>query len=75
MRKANEQYKQCWLVWSIGLETRCSPSLSRGARCSSAVRAFAHGAMVQLSYSGSSQCSTTSCGMCYPVYGMMHRKE
>ena len=53
-----------------------------GARCSSVVRAFAHGAMgcridpswwTHRAISYSSQCSMT--GMCYPVCGMMHIKE
>ena len=53
-------------------------SIRLGARCSSVVRAFAHGAMgcrIDPS-SRSSQCSTTGVnkgrGMCYPVCGMMH---
>ena len=60
---------------------------SSRARCSSVVRMFAHDAMgrqidpswwTHWAISRSSQCSTTGnkgCGMCYPVYGMMHIKE
>ena len=53
-----------------------------GARCSSMVRAFAHGAMghqinpscwTLWAISRSSQCSMTC--VCNPVYGMMHIKE
>ena len=58
-----------------------------GARCSSVVRAFTHGAMGHQIYpswwthwaiSLSSQCSTTGAtktGMCYPVCGIVHIKE
>ena len=59
-----------------------------GARCSSVVRAFAHGAMGRrveslmvdpLSYFSFHPVLHDWCnkgrGMCYPVYGMMHIKE
>ena len=60
--------------------------LSGGARCSSVVRAFAHGAIDRriehlLAISCSSQFSTTGVtyntgrSMCYPVCGMVHIKE
>ena len=43
-----------------------------GARCSSVVRSFAHGAMGRRI--DSSWCNK-GCGMYYPVCGMMHIKE
>ena len=51
-----------------------------GARCSSVVRAFAHGAMghqidPSLSYFSLHDWLNKSRGMCYPVCGMMHIKE
>ena len=48
----------------------------RGARCSSVVRAFAHGAMGRR-IDPSSQSSVTKVvrGMCYPVCEMVHIKE
>ena len=64
---------RCWVV-SLGCP---------GARCSSVVRAFAHGAMGRLinpswwthwAISRSCQCSTTGVTMCYPVCGMVHIK-
>ena len=51
---------------------------SRGARCSSVVRAFAHGTMGRWTYwaiSRSSQCSTTDVTGCNPVCGIVHIKE
>ena len=58
--------------------------LFSGARCSSVVRAFAHGAMGRridpsLSYFSFQQVLHDWCnkgrGMCYPVCGMVHIKE
>ena len=63
--------------------------MRRGARCSSVVRAFAHGAMGHridplqggdpLSYFSFQPVLHDWCnkghGMCYPVCGMMHIKE
>ena len=62
--------------------------MGRGARCSSVVRAFAHGAMghrIDPSWGGPIElflvqpvlhnwCNKDS-GMCYPVCGMVHIKE
>ena len=53
------------------------------ARCSSVVRAFAHGAMgrrIDPSYGEPIElflvrASNKGCGMCYPVCGMVHIKE
>ena len=57
---------------------------SEGARCSSVVRAFAHGAMgrrIDPSWGGPIELflvpatGVMGCGMCYPVCGMVHIKE
>ena len=59
---------------------------SDGARCSSVIRAFAHGAMgrridpswwTHCTLSHYSQCSMTGItkAMCYPISGMMHIQE
>ena len=48
--------------------------LEVGARCSSVVREFDHGAMGRrIDPSRSNHCSTT--GVCYSVCGMMHIKD
>ena len=59
----------------------------QGVRCSSVVRAFAHGAMrrrIDPSWGGpiklflvpaSGDWCNKGCGMCYPVSGMVHIKE
>ena len=72
---------------SIKISVRVAHSF--GARCSSVVRTFAHGAMdrridpswwIHLAVSRSSQCSRTGArnkgrGMCFPYCGMVHIKE
>ena len=87
MRPANAEYNDFRVHWqwrSKGEGVGGWRHLYRGgARCSSVVRAFAHGAMGSRIYpswwthwaiSRSSQCSMTG-GMCYPVCGMVHIKE
>ena len=54
---------------------------TQGARCSSVVRVFAHGAMDRQinswwwTYWAISRWCNKGCGMCYPVCGMVHIKE
>ena len=63
-----------WLVSTIAhtfcLSVCLSVSVSFGARCSSVVRAFAHGSMGR-----DSRLVNKGRGMYYPVCGMMHIKE
>ena len=77
---------ECWILkyifWSIQWSTT---GAIVGARCSSVVRAFTHGAMGRwidhswwthwaISHSSHNWCNK-GCGMCYPGCGMMHIKE
>ena len=77
----NKSYILSYIL-GINVQQWLSHWLMVGARCSSVVRVFAHGAMGRridppLSYFSFQPVlhDYKGCGMCYPVYGMVHIKE
>ena len=78
--KTRNIHRTCMLVTCVKIHSDhmlISPLLC-GARCRSVVRVSLDRSFVGWTHwaiSCSSQCSTTGCGMWYPVCGMVHIKE